>query len=233
MSMNISAFLARWISDYTNPKSLGSRFRQKRIAPLKEMIKEVYTKKQKVSILDVGGTRDYWKILPVSFLEEYQVEVFLLNLPSQEQSEADSQYFKIVYGDGCDLSIYEDKKFDIAHSNSVIEHVGDRSRMEQFAKETRRVADKYYVQTPNYGFPLEPHCMTPFFHWLPFEMRLWLVRKFRLGHWKKATTREEAIAIVNSARLLSVQRMKRFFPDGAILKEKIFLLTKSLTAIRQ
>jgi hypothetical protein len=58
---------------------------------------------------------------------------------------------------------YRDKEFDIAFSNSVIEHVGNDLRIRQMADEVRRVG-RNYLQTPNYYFPLEPHFFFPFFH---------------------------------------------------------------------
>jgi len=75
--------------------------------------------------------------------------------------------FKFFEADGCNLAAFADHSFDIAHSNSVLEHVGSWARMVQFAKEVSRVSEKYFVQTPNYWFPIEPHFVTPFFQWFP------------------------------------------------------------------
>jgi hypothetical protein len=35
------------------------------------------------------------------------------------------------------------------------------------ARETVQVGRSYYLQTPNFWFPLEPHYGVPFIHWLP------------------------------------------------------------------
>ena len=58
-----------------------------------------------------------------------------------------------VVADGCHLP-FADDAFDMAFSNSVIEHVPDH---EAFSRELARVGRSYYVQTPNKWFPIEPH----------------------------------------------------------------------------
>ena len=74
--------------------------------------------------------------------------------------------------------------------------------------------------------------MTVFFHWLPVPVRVFLVKKFQLGYWKKARTSFEANEIVNSARLLDKAEFSRMFYDAEIIPEKFFFLTKSYVAIR-
>ena len=114
----------------------------------------------------------------------------------------------------------------------MVEHVGDWSRMVKFSNEIRRVAKYYFVQTPNYWFPIEPHCMTPFFHWLPKPIRVWLVLRFNLGNWRKADSIEEAMHIVESAHLLDKKMFQALFPDSTIFTERYFLFPKSLIAIK-
>src|SRR5580693_8545157 len=67
-------------------------------------------------VLDVGGTLDYWKLLPDP------PRVTLLNtLMASETLRAASTW---VAGDGRCLP-FRDGAFDVVFSNSVIEHVGD------------------------------------------------------------------------------------------------------------
>ena len=131
------------------------------------------------------------------------------------------------------MSGFENNSFHIAHSNSVIEHVGNWARVLQFSKEFKRVAQKHFIQTPNYWFPIEPHCMTPFFHWLPKRTRIWLVMKYSLGHWRKAYSAEDATRIVESARLLNRVAFSELFNDSEILTERLAFMPKSFIAVRE
>ena len=120
----------------------------------------------------------------------------------------------------------------MAHSNSVVEHVGDWGRMCAFASEVRRVALSYFVQTPNYWFPIEPHAMTPVFHWLPKPVRVALVMRFQLGHWHRQPTVDAAVRRVDSARLLTRPMVAELFDDADIVAERLGFLTKSWIAVR-
>ena len=125
------------------------------------------------------------------------------------------------------------QELTIAHCNSVIEHVGDWQRMVSFARELSRVAPRHFVQTPNYWFPIEPHFMMPFFHWFPKPVRLWLVLHFNLGFWRKANTIDEAMRIIEHARLLTKKMFRELFPEYTIVLERFFLLPKSILAIKK
>lgn len=128
--------------------------------------------------------------------------------------------------------MFTDNYFHLSHSNSVLEHVGDWEKMKQFSNELKRVAESYYIQTPNYWFPVEPHCMTPFFHWLPTPIRVSLVMKFNLGHWKKQDTVDGAVETVESARLVDKKMFRELYSDADIITERLFLFAKSFTGIR-
>ena len=70
-----------------------------------------------------------------------------------------------------------DGEFDLVYCSSVIEHVPP-ARRRAFAEELRRVGRGWYVQTPAYSFPIEPHALLPGAHWLPVGLR---ERYWRLG----------------------------------------------------
>jgi SAM-dependent methyltransferase len=78
---------------------------------------------------------------------------------------------------------YEDETFDLVYSSSVIEHI-PRARRAAFAAEVARVGRGLYVQTPAYSFPVEPHSLLPFAHWLPAPIRRPLWRFGAQGHWE-------------------------------------------------
>ena len=89
---------------------------------------------------------------------------------------------RAVRSDGRDLP-FADGQFDLGFSNAVVEHVaGGRDGQRRFVEELCRVAGKVFVTTPNRWFPLDPHTLLPFVHWLPRgarRARLLQARGFR------------------------------------------------------
>jgi hypothetical protein len=71
-----------------------------------------------------------------------------------------------VVADGRNLP-FADGEFDIGFSNAVVEHVGGREDQQRFVREVCRVAQRVFVTTPNRLFPVDPHTLLPFVHWLP------------------------------------------------------------------
>jgi len=60
---------------------------------------------------------------------------------------------------------FPDKRFAIAASNAVLEHVGSRREQVKFLAELCRVARRVFVSVPNRFFPLEHHTSLPFVHY--------------------------------------------------------------------
>jgi hypothetical protein len=72
-----------------------------------------------------------------------------------------------VRADGRELP-FVDGQFDLGFSNAVVEHVaGGRDGQRRFVAELCRVAERVFVTTPNRLFPIDPHSLLPFVHWLP------------------------------------------------------------------
>ena len=71
-----------------------------------------------------------------------------------------------VQADATERLPFDDGAFDLAYSSSVVEDV-DPARRASFAAEIRRVARGWFVQTPARSFPIQPHALLPFAHWLP------------------------------------------------------------------
>ncbi|RFM28552.1 class I SAM-dependent methyltransferase [Deminuibacter soli] len=214
--------MAIQLLDPQNARSFNQGFRAKRFAFFKSLLP--LGEGKTIRILDVGGTESYWERM--GFTTEQNVHITLLNL---ETAPVRYSNFSSVKGNACNMSEYEDGHFDIVFSNSVIEHLFTWENQQKMAEEIRRVGKCYYVQTPNYYFPLEPHWFFPFFQFLPFRLRVWLTQRFNLGHYPKSITREAAIKRVEEVKLLTEAQMKVLFPDGKVYREKLFGLTKSVT----
>jgi hypothetical protein len=122
--------------------------------------------------------------------------------------------------------------FDLVHSNSVIEHVGRWDDMKAMAQEVRRLAPSYFVQTPYFWFPIEPHCSTAFFHWVPEPMRVSMLLRRPRWHWGQAPDVDTAMHLIESAVLIDHRMLNALFPDATIHRERFLGLTKSLIAVR-
>ncbi len=73
----------------------------------------------------------------------------------------------VVRADGRELP-FPDHEFELGFSNAVVEHVaGGREGQRRFIAELCRVAGRVFVTTPNRLFPVDPHSLLPFVHWLP------------------------------------------------------------------
>jgi hypothetical protein len=215
--------------DYDNPNSLASRFRRARARHIVGLIETVFAERGECRIVDLGGRPDYWRIVDRGLLERRKVHITAVNL--EDQAPVDDPLFTQATGDACALDA-ADNAYDIAHSNSVIEHVGDWPRMERFAAETRRLAPRYYVQTPYFWFPVEPHFSAPLFHWLPEAVRARRLMQRDHGFMEKTDDLGEAMRAVQHARLLDKAMMRHLFPDARHVDETVVGLTKSLMAIR-
>lgn len=190
-----------------------NRFRPRRMA---RIVKKACIT-EKTTVIDVGGSQLIWEYVPV------RPDLTLVNIASMPRRRP----VREVLGDGCRLP-FGDRTFDLAFSNSVIEHVPDH---EAFAREVVRVGRSYYVQTPNKWFPIEPHFMAPFIHFLPSQWRRKLVRRCTVWGLTAKPSKTECDYVVSSTRLLTIRDMKRLFPDAMFEFEKFLGVTKSIIAI--
>ena len=171
------------------------------------------------TILDVGGCEDFWAML------EIEPRVTLLNVRPEPGNR-----FRRVLGDGCSLP-FADQSFDMVFSNSVIEHVGGWERQQRFAEEVRRVGRRYWVQTPDIRFPIEPHLLAPFIHWLPRAARYRLAGACTPWAWLTKPSLEQVRAVVDEIRLLSAGEMAILFPGATLVRERLLGLSKSVIAV--
>ncbi len=209
----------------TIKNSLSYKFRNKRFLHFLQFLKSIKTHKP-FKILDIGGTEYYWN--SVGFNDD-DVIVYLLNLNKQKVTR--NNFYSLV-GNACELSMFVDKEFDLVFSNSTIEHLYSFENQQKMANEVHRVGIHYYIQTPNYYFPIEPHWVFPFFHYLPFDLKVFLTNNFNLGHYPKAKNINIAIERVCEVRLLTPKEMKILFPASQVYYEKLFGLKKSIIVYR-
>jgi hypothetical protein len=195
---------------------LRGRFRTKRM----RKVWDSFALSKDTLVLDVGGSPHNWLLLPE------QPRVVLLNIEPVEHSEMLS-----VVGDARRLP-FKDKSFDVVFSNSLIEHLFTFQDQEQFAKECRRVAERYFVQSPNQRFPIEPHLLTPLVHWLPKKARARLIRNFTVWGWLDRPDRHESERFVEEVRMLTPREMRVLFPEAEIWHERFLGLSKSVMAAK-
>lgn len=176
-----------------------------------------------ITVLDVGGRPDYWqnvgtegcgKIILVNYLAE-----------ELERMEVDESLFEKEVGDATDLKGHGDQHYDLIHSNSVIEHVGNWDKMAAMASEVMRVGRAGWVQTPAFEFPIEPHFRLPCAHWLPAPLRRAYIKLYPYGK----NSLSERRSMVDWINILSYAEVKALFPGRDIYIERLAFLPKSYT----
>ncbi|WP_299533692.1 methyltransferase domain-containing protein [Ulvibacterium sp.] len=207
--------------DYDDPKSFALKARKARFKFFLEQLDKL---NRPLKILDVGGTEKYWEM--IDFLEHVDmetqgIEIYLLNLTHQKVTKPN---FVSLKGTATNLSEYENGFFDLVFSNSVIEHLFTWENQLKMAKEVRRVGKSYFIQTPNFWFPIEPHYVMPLIQYFPKKVRTQLLLLFHSGYNDKNT----AFQKVEEIRLLTIKQMKELFPDGKTYLEKFMGLNKSI-----
>lgn len=194
-------------------------FRTKRM----QQFQQLFGLAETTRVLDVGGTLFNWLLIPSV------PSLIIVNLYSPKETILPGVIW--IIADGRNLP-FKDKAFDIVYSNSVIEHLGDFVSQQAFAREIARVGVRYYVQTPNKWFPVEPHLLTPFIHYLPKSVQKRFLRNFTIWGLVTRPTVEQCDSFLQEVRLLDKQELKQLFPDAEILEERFLGLTKSLIAVK-
>jgi Methyltransferase domain len=207
------------VLDYRKPGSLAAGARARRWQELLRRFPQLET----MNVLDLGGTPAFWRAAPV-----HAEHVTVVNL--KEGMEADEPWMEVLVADACDPGLGAGR-FDLVISNSLLEHVGGRERRRQLAEVITSQSDRYWVQTPNRYFPIEPHWLFPGFQFLPFEARVLVTRRWPLGH-RRAANRRDAEELVREVELIGPTEMRQLFPRADLWIERFAGLPKSLVAIR-
>jgi hypothetical protein len=172
------------------------------------------------SVVDLGGTLESWP--SGSFPNITLVNVVAANghpLPD---------WASFVQADACHVPLRG--PFDLAYSNSVIEHMGTWERQREFASEISRLGRRIYCQTPNRWFPIEPHYLTAFLHWLPRPWFGYIAHRWlTLQGLTQKPSRNESLSTRHkeAVRLLSKRELRKLFPECQISVERFLGWPKS------
>lgn len=172
-------------------------------------------------ILDLGGTPEFWLDCP------HSLDITIINLPGFNDPDPQPTHHNLTLleGDARNVEMFDDRAFDIAFSNSVIEHVGDENRQAEMARENARLGMGYWVQTPSIRFPVEAHNHMPFWWFWPKWLRDRTLRRWhrRFPEWAE---------MIEETRVIHRKDFEKMFPDGEIIVERKYGFTKSYIACR-
>jgi hypothetical protein len=213
----------RQLADVSNPNSLSNRMRFRRFQLFESL---VATLPRPLRILDVGGTNLFWENR--GWVNRDDIQIVTLNLQTEPRPFSN---IESVIGDATDLSQFADASFDIVFSNSVIEHLLTLENQLRMAAEVRRVGKAIWVQTPHFWFPIEPHFHVPGWQWLPTEVRVALIRRWRCGHRGPCADPVQARQLVTEVRLMTRAELRQAFPDADLVPERFAGLVKSWVVI--
>ena len=200
-------------------RPIGRYFRRKRL----RTFQRVFGVNEGTRLLDVGGYAYYWDLL------DRRPRVTILNLEAPVEGRGG---FEWVIGDARRLP-FRDGAFGVVFSNSLVEHIlGDEGR-QAFAGEVRRVGERFYVQTPNRWFPVEPHVMTPLIHFLPKRVQRRVVRNFTVWGLLGRPSQKEAVGFLGLTELLDRKELEGLFPRAKVWRERFLGLTKSWIAVSE
>jgi hypothetical protein len=197
-------------------------FRLSRARRIKALVPDI----EHQFVCDLGGSLHYWEAVK-SVINP--LNLVILNVEEGRglgyEPSADE---RIVLYDGRRIP-FEDGEIDVLMCNSVIEHV-PLSERGNLAKEIKRVSKCYVVQTPAYEFPLEPHFLVPFFHYLPRTIgrRLAPITPYCLI---TRSSTETSRRTFDEIHLLTRGQMQSFFPEARLVVERFLGIPKSYLCI--
>lgn len=212
----------RRLADNYSSDSLANSLRRERFAFFRNLLNTV---PRPLRILDVGGTENFWSQMGFLASAGEGIRIVLLNLSAPQ---VQSPVVSSVAGDGCSMPQYSDGEFDVVFSNSVIEHIPEPAGQKRMADEIRRVGRRYFIQTPNRRFPIEPHFLFPFFQFMPLGVKTALLQRYNLGWYPRTPDKSAARELAMSIRLLNEGELRALFPEAKLYRESFYGLTKSL-----
>lgn len=183
---------------------------------------------QRLRICDLGGSQHFWDKLGIDVPDDRITIYNISDVETQGVTAASPQRIRVLIYDGEHIP-ERDGAFDLLVCNSVLEHVPPAQRA-SLAAEMRRVAKAVFCQTPARSFPVEPHFLMPFVHWLPRRLGFQLIK---FSPWRLLSRPNQAT--MNEywwgTRLLGREELQALFPEARIVAERVLGLTKSYYVI--
>jgi SAM-dependent methyltransferase len=120
--------------------------------------------------------------------------------------------------DGCSLP-FADRSFDIVYSNAVLEHLPGPDLVTRFAREVQRVGKGWFIATPNFWYPIEPHYHLPLMQFMPQDLQ------------RRVATRFGKVPY-DHIRLLSKRELRELFPTSNLTHCRVTFFPETLIAYR-
>lgn len=185
------------------------------------MFMELMRPQPNARILNVGTTGSrigFWEQLEHWYPYPERITGGGLHVEAVEDCKESFPKVTAMVFDGCALP-FADKSFDIVYSNAVLEHLPGPDFVVRFAKEVQRVGKGWFVSTPNFWYPVDPHYHLPLVQLLSQEAQRKLVT--RLGK-----TPYEYL------HLLSRRELSRLFPSSRVAGCRVTFYPETLVAYR-
>lgn len=187
---------------------------------------------EKTRIIDIGAQVSTQKTDTLQLIDIYpwKENIIAVNISSSHIDNIRKKYPEIhtKVADALHLP-WPDKYFDVAYSNAVIEHVGDRTMQKKFASEIMRISKRFFVATPNRWYPFEFHLRLPLVTWFPGDIYLKAGRIVRFNHVSKKYMwfTGEVIGL----NLLSKKNLWDIFPQSKIIESRVTFMPEVLISV--
>jgi hypothetical protein len=197
--------------------SLHRRSREKKHRLFMELMKPTVS----TLILNVGATGTMTGLpdqLEGSYPYPNSITGGGINLSEVQDYRRSFPRSRAVVFDGCALP-FRDKSFDVVYSNAVLEHLPGADLVRRFAAEVQRVGKGWFVTTPNFWYPFDPHYHLPFIQLLPQDHQRQFVLK--LGR-----------VPYDYLHLFSRRELRKLFPTSEVIGCRVTFYPETLIAYR-
>lgn len=110
------------------------------------------------------------------------------------------------------------KSFDIVYSNAVLEDLPAWDPVERFAAEVQRAGKGWFITTPNFWYPIEPHYHLPFTQFVPEGAQRRLVRSLGKTPYLQLGSSDS-------------WELRRLFPRGQVIGSRVTFYPETLIGI--